>query len=369
MVKIKWLGLLTAMTLLAASCKVSVTPSGGGENAAYKAGDTALAKIKIGNTEYDNTAEVYVTGPDGATIVGKGNSGVFIEGRTVILSPYVMGKYEVTQELYTAVMTEQSVVINEEVKILNAAPFQNMFGKDYVMADGEIQEYRPVEFITWYDAVYFCNALSEKMGLEKAYKITAIELAGKGKIYDATVELIPEANGYRLPTEAEWEFAARGGNPSKPDWDYAFSGSPTGKDSYNQDATIGSRFNTGLDAVGWYLYNLLHGKSMKEETLKGRPGYGPHQVGMKECNVLGIFDMSGNVIEWCYDRYNSSVIAGDNDNETVINPVGDPSNKNRIERGGAWDYEAGVACIFWRGYTSANNFGDSIGFRVVRSAP
>ena len=127
----KWLALITAMTLLTmlCSCKDSVTPSGGdsdgggGTVAAGNVGDIALADIVINGTTYDKTTEVYVTGPNGATITGSDPSfvdsgaydylkGVFRTGRTVTLSPYIMSKYEVTQELYQAVMTGNSDGIN-----------------------------------------------------------------------------------------------------------------------------------------------------------------------------------------------------------------------------------------------------------------
>jgi len=218
--------------------------------------------------------------------------------RQVTLSAFKMGKYEVTQEQYQAVMGT------------NPSKFTSN------PADGEIQNKRPVEQVTWYDAVEFCNKLSTKEGLMPVYTITS-----------ATVTPNWEANGYRLPTEAQWEYACRAGTMTN--WYFGSTESQ-------------------LVNYAWYTSNS------NSRT---------HQVGLKQANSWGLYDMHGNVYEWCWDRYSSSYY-GESGNTN--NPMGPASGTYRVLRGGGWYYSAEGTRSANRNFSNSVIRLDNIGFRVVR---
>ncbi|MHC6202455.1 SUMF1/EgtB/PvdO family nonheme iron enzyme [Breznakiellaceae bacterium SP9] len=213
----------------------------------------------------------------------------------VSVSSFSIGKTEVTQKDYQAVMGN------------NPSSFKG--------------DTLPVETVTWYEAVAYCNARSRQEGLTPAYTIIGTNVS-----WDRS------ANGYRLPTEAEWEYACRAGTTTP------FS--------------TGSNINTNqANYDGNYPYN---GNS------KGTYRQATTAVGSFAPNSWGLYDMPGNVWEWCWDWY------GDYSSSPQTDPIGAASESYRVGRGGSWYYDAASLRSAGRYYGTPTYRSDYLGFRVVR---
>ncbi len=256
----------------------------------------------------------------GAWAQEKSNSLVFVEGgpfrntkstnyygKALIVSNFYIAKYEVTQK--------------EWIEVMGSNP--SKFKGDNL----------PVEMVSWYDCIEYCNKRSIKEGLEPYYNIDKNnkDPNNKNEIDDVkwTVTINPRANGYRLPTEIEWEYAASGGQMSK---NYTYSG---GND---------------IDEVAWYWRNsgdtYLTGfwfwPRIEKNNCRTKP------VGSKKPNELGLYDMSGNVREWCWDW-------------------SDNNGGSRVWKGGGWMGSDFCCEPPFRAEFEASGRGPDQGFRVCRS--
>ena len=207
--------------------------------------------------------------------------------RQITVSSFYMGKYEVTQKEYQEVMGKNP---------------------SYFKGDN-----LPVEMVTWFDAVEYCNKRSQREGLTPAYTING-----------TSVTWNRNANGYRLPTEAEWEYACRAGTTT----------------AYNTGASISNN-------TGWYDANSSNTT---------------HPVGQKPANAWGLYDMHGNVWEWCWDRFGSYPSGAQTD------PIGASSGSICVLRGGGWGNLAQYARSASRISGNPGVRYYNLGFRVARNA-
>ena len=256
--------------------------------------------------EYPQEGFVYV---QGATITGAitaegyTTSSIFKSVRSIPVGDFYICDHEVTQAEYKKYCSYGGAVPSDT------------YGKG---------DNYPAYYVSWFDALVYCNKRSIAEGLTPCYAIntnvtnpddwgaipTASDSSNIDKWYAVTCDFT--ANGYRLPTKAEWEYAARGGNGLS-DTQYKYAGSDT------------------LENVAWYTDNA----NSKIHAVKGR-----------EANGLGLYDMSGNVWEWCWDSDGSD---------------------GRYVRGGSWSNSADYCTVSSGSYNYAYNRGDYYGFRVVRT--
>jgi len=223
---------------------------------------------------------------------------------------FLMGKYEVTQ-----------------------AEYENLMGNDYAKDYGVGDNY-PVYYVSWWDAIKYCNALSKKEGFPVAYNESTGDLldANGNKTTDIT-----KVKGYRLPTEAEWEYACRGEDTRQGVYPPFYTGNNLTTSQANYDGNIPYNGN----AKGTY----------REKTI---------EVGSFSPNSYGLYDMHGNVWEWCHDWFDDYI-------GNVTNPIGPSTGSYRVLRGGSWIYYAKFCRSANRRSNIPTNRDSNDGFRIARS--
>ena len=249
--------------------------------------------------------------------------------QVTISSGFWMGVYPVTQEEW------------ERVTGSNPSYFSDS------PAAGETQGRRPVDNVSWYDALVFANRLSILEGLSPAYSIEGKtnpddwgdapevdeyddEYGDEDDYHSAwdAVEIEEGSTGWRLPTEAQWEYAARAGATT------AFS---NGASDWKNEASV--------EGIGWFKFNS---------------GKMTHEVGLKQPNAWGLYDIHGNVWEWCWDRHD------DYPAQAQADPAGASSGSHRVNRGGGWLVSALLARSAARIYDNPFDRDNALGFRLVR---
>jgi formylglycine-generating enzyme required for sulfatase activity len=249
---------------------------------------------------------------------------------TIISQGYWMGETEVTQELFQAVM-------GTNPSYFSGSP-----------ADGETQGRRPTEQVNWYAAIAFCNKLSLLDGKTPVYKVSGVSdwaalaysaiPASGNPAWDAVTREVA-ANGYRLPTEMQWLWAAigataGGANVTTTGWNKGYAGSTEGAGLVN------------VNNYAWYGANS---------------GAKTHEAGKKTANELGLYDMSGNVLEWCWDwDWQTAYPDG-----TLTDPVGAFAGADRVARGESWSANSAFLRPDYRHHYIPSEQGYIVGFRLV----
>ncbi|MFK8058050.1 MAG: SUMF1/EgtB/PvdO family nonheme iron enzyme [Saprospiraceae bacterium] len=228
----------------------------------------------------------------------------------VQVSNFSLGKTEVTFEEYDAFCTATN--------------------RDQPDDEGWGRGNRPVINVSWYDAVLYCNWLSTQQGLKKVYNLNG-----------SSVDVDWEATGYRLPTEAEWEFAAK-------------KGAVSSSIAFGDGSTIADPSRLNFDASPGY--NVPYAKTgrFRNKTVPC--------ASLNSPNSIGVFDLSGNVSEWCHDIYSYNFYA----NSPIDNPVGISKGVRRVIRGGSYNDTAEKLSVFARDSAKATQRDRRVGFRIAR---
>ena len=240
---------------------------------------------------------------------------------SINITDFYISKFEITWSKWTEIYNWA---------VLNDYQFLNTGIAGNSGIDEDDNENEPVTEISWYDAVIWCNAASEYDGLNPVYSLDGVVL-NDGTYIDWNDDSILcdwTLDGWRLPTEAEWEYAARGGNTDTNSGDYAG--------------------DSNIDNVAWNPTNS---------------GSDTHPVGLKAPNELGLFDMSGNAWEMCWDWYDSDYYDG----SPTIDPTGPVNGTDKVRRGGCWEYTEYSCTVYTRDQLPPHFAHNYNGFRLSRS--
>ena len=285
-------------------------------------------------------------------IAGDGSlTGAFFDGRTVVLNAYALSSYELSYATWYEVYQWAIAAARGANKYAFAN--KGLEGGTYDGASNAkregappVDKARPVTMIMWRDAVVWCNAYSEKEGLTPVYTdVSGNVLRDSTKRTVDMARMDRKKNGYRLPTDCEWELAARGGDPAAPDWNYRYPGT------------------NSINHLGWYVdFPALRYAAAG----KAGQGSGVQLSGQLASTRQGLFDMGGNVMEFCWDADNGfpggSPVPFDGTTET--DPTG-PAGLYRTIRNGGWN--RGACYYYSKGTIAPMVRSSDVGFRVARS--